>query len=189
MSTWLTLNEYLDASGVSRRNFFYKRASIQSKKINGILKFSADSLTDEQRAKLEESRKQSETAMSASASFNDAYLIRQVIHDAMAQSGKSRAQLADEMSYLLGSVVTERRLNGFAAESREDLLFPAQYARAMAEVTGDNRILTCLVEKAGFRVITDAEGLVLDLGRQVLEKERAEVEIASLKQQLQEGTR
>ena len=116
--------------------------------------------------------------------FDDAYLIRQVITKAMAQSGKSRAQLADEMSCLLGSVVTERRLNGFAAESREDLLFPAQFARAMAEVTGDTRILTCLVEKAGFAVITAEEKLILELGRQVLAQQNSEAGIARLKQEL-----
>jgi hypothetical protein len=120
-----------------------------------------------------------------SGSFNDAYLVRQVITEAMHRSGKSRAQLADEMSYLLGTVVTERRLNGFAAESREDLLFPAQFARAMAEVTGDTRILTCHVEKAGFAVITAEEKLILELGRQVLAKESAEAGIAKLKQELQ----
>jgi hypothetical protein len=107
----------------------------------------------------------------------------------MRSSGKSRAQLADEMSYLLGTLVTERALNAYAAESREDHKFPAQYARALAEVTGDNRVLTCHVEKAGLVVITVEEKLILELGRQVLAKERAEVEIADLKQQLQEGSR
>ena len=121
-----------------------------------------------------------------SGSFNDAYMIRQAISEAMHNSGKSRAQLADEMSYLLGSVVTERMLNGFAAESREDLRFPAQFDRALAEVTGDTRILTCRVEKAGLVVITPEEKLILELGRQMLAKERAEADIARLKQALQE---
>jgi hypothetical protein len=124
-----------------------------------------------------------------SGSFNDQYMVREVIAAAMKSSGKSRAQLADEISFLVGTVVTERQLNAFAAESREDCKFPVQYARALAEVTGCTRVLTCFIEKAGLVVITPAEKLILELGRQVLEKERAEAEIANLKQQLQEGSR
>jgi len=55
MSTWLTLAEYLAAAEICRATFFNRRSKgeIESKKIGGILKFSADSLTPEQRAKLD----------------------------------------------------------------------------------------------------------------------------------------
>jgi hypothetical protein len=123
-----------------------------------------------------------------SGSFNDQYLVREVITAAMKRSGKSRAQLADEMSFLVGTVVTERMLNAFAAESREDCKFPLQYARALAEVTGDIRVLICFVEKAGLLVITEEEGKLLELGRQILAEKKAQAEIARLKSEIDGGT-
>lgn len=119
-----------------------------------------------------------------SGSYNDAYLIREVITAAMKNSGKSRAQLADEMSYLVGTVVTERMLSAYAAESREDHKFPAQFARALAEATGDVRVLTWSVEKAGLHVITEAEHKLLELGRQVVTQENAQAEIERLKSEI-----
>ena len=53
MTTWLTLAEYLQASGLSRRTFYRRRSSIPSKQVDGVIKFSAASLTPEQRAKLD----------------------------------------------------------------------------------------------------------------------------------------
>lgn len=64
MNLWLTSAEYLSASGISRATFFRNRESIESKLVDGVTKYSAASLTAEQRAKLGGGRlaKQGETA-------------------------------------------------------------------------------------------------------------------------------
>jgi hypothetical protein len=122
-----------------------------------------------------------------SGSFNDQYLVREVIIAAMKNSGKSRAQIADELSFLLSTSVTERMLSAYAAESRDDHKFPMQFARALAEVTGDIRVLTCPVEKAGLHVIDEEEKKLLELGRQVVLQAKAQAEIARLKSEIDGG--
>ena len=49
-------------------------------------------------------------------SLNDCHVIRALLVEAIKKSGKSRAAIADEMSYLVGREITERQLNGFTAE-------------------------------------------------------------------------
>lgn len=80
-------------------------------------------------------------------------------------------------------------LGAYAAESRDDHKFPLQYARALAEVTGDSRVLTCHVEKAGFHVITREEKKLLELGRQVVLRKNAEAEIERLEREIDGRTR
>lgn len=116
-------------------------------------------------------------------------MVREVIIAAMKNCCKSRAQIADELSYLLSTSVTERMLGAYAAESRDDHKFPLQYARALAEVTGDSRVLTCHVEKAGFHVITREEKKLLELGRQVVLRKNAEAEIERLEREIDGRTR
>lgn len=53
MTLWLSIDEYIAAADISRRTFFRRRESIPSKQVDGILKFSAASLTDDQRVKLD----------------------------------------------------------------------------------------------------------------------------------------
>lgn len=70
MTHWITCSEYLSASGYSRATFFRKRASIESKLIDGITKYSAASLTPEQPSQLEGGlAKQRETAATGSAAL------------------------------------------------------------------------------------------------------------------------
>lgn len=64
MTHWLSIDEYIAAADISRRTFFRRRASISSKQVDGVLKFSAASLTDEQRAKLD-GQQISETSVAA----------------------------------------------------------------------------------------------------------------------------
>ena len=77
-------------------------------------------------------------------SMNDAALVRQVLTESMRLSNKSRAQIADEMTYLCGRPITERMLNAFTAESREDHRFPSELERAFCKATGADRLLKVL---------------------------------------------
>lgn len=105
----------------------------------------------------------------------------------MKRCGKSRAQIADEISFLVGTEVTERRLNNFSADSREDYLWPASLDRAFALVTGDDRILKCRIEAAGYKVISGAELHLLELGRQYLQRKRSEAEMVEIERRLKES--
>jgi putative transposase len=94
MTAWLTLSEYLEATGISRRTFFRKRNTIEAKTIDGTTKFSAASLTQEQRAKLEGGlAKQGETAVSATLTplFGNAESTLQASRIALSPEGERQA--------------------------------------------------------------------------------------------------
>jgi hypothetical protein len=116
--------------------------------------------------------------------MNDAALIRSIVADAIRKSSKSRAQIAEEMTYLVGREITERMLNGFTADSRDDYRWPAELDRAFCEATGDDRLLRCRVELAGYRVISQQEAEILELGRQYLMRQRAADNLAALEKRL-----
>jgi len=118
-------------------------------------------------------------------SLNDSHVIRAVLTEVIRACGKSRAQIADEMSYLVGREVTERMLNGFTAESKEDYRWPAELDRAFCAVTGDTRLLTCRVELHGMHVIDSDEMDLLELGRAFLQRTQAEEKIERLQKRLQ----
>ncbi|WP_148210158.1 hypothetical protein [Candidatus Korobacter versatilis] len=113
-------------------------------------------------------------------SMDDASLVRGILVDAIRKCGKSRPQIADELTELVGRKITERQLNGFTAESREDFRWPSELDRAFCFVTGDDRLLRTRAELAGFRVITVAEYDLLELGRQYLIRKRADAVVSRL---------
>lgn len=119
--------------------------------------------------------------------LNDALVIRGVLTDSIKHCAKSRAQIAEEMTYLVGREVTERMLNAYTAESKEDHRWPSELTRAFCAVTGDNRLLRCVVERAGLYVISDEDAALLELGRQYFQKLRATESIASIEQRLRIG--
>ena len=88
------------------------------------------------------------------------------------------------MEFLLARTFTEKMLNAFTAESRDDRRWPAEFDRAFCKATGDNTLLACRAEMAGLHVITDEEMLLLDLGRQHLLRSQAEEKIALLQKRL-----
>ena len=112
-------------------------------------------------------------------------MVRSVITEAMRNCGLSRAQIADEMSRLTGITVTERQLNNFSADSREEYRFPSELERAFCAATGDNRLMTCKAELAGLHIITNKERDLMELGRKYLMRQRSEAAIADLEHRLQ----
>jgi hypothetical protein len=117
-------------------------------------------------------------------SMNDSSEVRAALVDAIRKSGKSRAQLADEMTRLTGTEVTVRRINAFTAESREDYRFPSELTRAFCMATGDFSLLYILAELAGLHVVTAEEMELLELGRQFLKRKSAEERINLLEAKL-----
>lgn len=132
--------------------------------------------TETSRLKNYEVRPQShlpEYAEVIAGSVSDAALVRALAVEAIRRSGKSRAQIADDMTYLTGVEVTERQLNGYTAESREDWRFPLELERAFCHATGDYSLMVARIELAGFTVIAGEDIAALDLGRKYLARKRA----------------
>jgi len=117
-------------------------------------------------------------------SLNDAAIVRGVLVDSIRRCGKSREQIADAMSFYAGTEITVRRLNGFTAESADDYRFPAELDRAFCAATDDSRLLFCRVELAGYKVISESEAELLDLGREYLRQKRAAENVALLEKRL-----
>lgn len=96
----------------------------------------------------------------------------------------SRAQIAERMSLLTGTEVTERMLNAFAAESREDHRFPCELERAFCAATGDTRLMVCRAKLAGLNAVSGEDLELLELGREYLRQKRAAENIAGLEAKL-----
>lgn len=120
----------------------------------------------------------------APGSLNDSALVRGVLIQSIRKCGKSRAQLAKEITFLSGREITEISLNKFTAESRTDYRWPAELDRAFCRATGDDTLLRCRAELAGFHVINSAEAELLDLGREYLRQKRAAENVAMIEKHL-----
>lgn len=116
--------------------------------------------------------------------LNDAGVVRAALIEAIRKCGKSREELADQMSSLTGTEVTVRRINAFTAESREDYRFPSELARAFCLATGDFSLLRRQAELAGFHLVTETEYELLRLGREYLRQKRASSQVEMLEKRL-----
>jgi hypothetical protein len=117
-------------------------------------------------------------------SLNDDTLVRGIVTESIKRCQKSREQVADEMQRLLGVTVTARMITSFTSESKELHRWPGAWDRAFCIATGDFRLLRCRAEAAGFKVITEIEAELLELGRQYLRRKRADEEAAMLEKRL-----
>jgi hypothetical protein len=113
-------------------------------------------------------------------SMNDEGLVRAIVTGCIRKSSKSRGQISEEMSRLTGSTVTVRMLNSYTSEAAEQHRWPSQYTRAFCYVVEDWSLLRCIVERAGFHMITQAESDLLALGREFLRQKRAGEKMASI---------
>lgn len=116
--------------------------------------------------------------------FDDSAVVRGVLVQAIRKCGKSRAQLAEEISFLSGREMSEISLNKITAESRTDYRWPAELDRAFCHATGDDTLLRCRVELAGYKVIRSAEIDLLNLGRELLREKRAAAKAELLERRL-----
>lgn len=119
-------------------------------------------------------------AAPAPGSMNDDGTIRAIIADCIRQCTKSREQIADEMSHLVGEKITVRMLNSYTSEAAEQHRWPSQFTRAFCLVVQDWSLLRCIVERAGFYLIDEVEADLLELGRQTAARKAADEAIANL---------
>lgn len=116
--------------------------------------------------------------------LNDDLMVRNIITAAIKRCGKSREEIAEQLSMLLGVSVTARMIGSFTAESKELHRWPGAWDRAFCRATGDDTLLRCRAEAAGFKVISGAEIELLELGRSYLKQKRASQALASIEQNL-----
>lgn len=117
-------------------------------------------------------------------SFNDEAVVRGLVTEVIRGSQKSREQIAEEMSVLLGERVTARMLNSYTSEAAEKHRWPAHFTRAFCFTTSDWRLLRCIAERAGFHLIDDNDAELLELGRQYLVRKNADEQIATFERRL-----
>ena len=117
---------------------------------------------------------------------NDDAMVRRTISQAIRDCSKSREQIADEMTEILGVRVTVSMLNDFTASAKRLCRWPAAWDRAFCAVTGDHELLICRVRAAGFTVIGPVERDLLELGREYLRRKRADAATSELEHRLRE---
>lgn len=116
--------------------------------------------------------------------FNDDAMIRSVITRSIRACDKSRDQIADEMTAMLGVPVTASMLNNFSAEAKQQHRWPAAWDRAFCQAVGDDTLLVCRVQAAGLIVISQADLDLLELGREYLRQKRARERAEELEHRL-----
>jgi hypothetical protein len=111
--------------------------------------------------------------------FNDDSVVRAILGDAIQNSSKSREQIADEMTGLIGKKISVRMLNDWTAESKENR-WPLCYTRALCAVMNDYRLLKYLADNSGLILITPEDAELLELGRQYILRKQADRRFAEL---------
>jgi len=120
----------------------------------------------------------------APGSLNDRNIVRAIVTESIRNSEKSREQIAEELTVLLGERVTVRMLNSYTSEAAEMHRWPLQYARAFCFAVSDWTLLRAIAERSGFQMITKSEGELLTLGREYLKQKRSAEQIALLEKRL-----
>jgi hypothetical protein len=117
-------------------------------------------------------------------SMNDDQVIRSIVTAAIKSCKRSRAQIAEQMSYLVGDKVTERMLSSWTSEAMERHRFPLHFSRAFCRATGNWRLVQCVAEMSGFTVIGQEEVEILELGRSYLDRKAAEENMSALERSI-----
>jgi hypothetical protein len=73
--------------------------------------------------------------------------LRQLLTQAIKQSGKKRPEIASEMSLLVGVKVTQHMLYDFTAQKKPSARFPACFVKAFCSVVGSSSIQTLLYDE------------------------------------------
>jgi hypothetical protein len=112
-------------------------------------------------------------------SCDDDAVARAILSDAIKQSAHSRDQIADRMSFLLGSRITVSMLNNFTSESKDRHRWPFAWTRAFCIAADDRRLIQHLAEQSGFILLPSEDADVVRLGELVIEQKKNHAEIDS----------
>lgn len=105
--------------------------------------------------------------------------LARAISEALKASGRSRAEIAAEMSDYLGDTVTEQMLHQYAAPSNERHTIPAHRLLALYSVTGDARLINAVLAGSGLIAVADKYEVLIrrELAKEA--RERLDREIAA----------
>jgi hypothetical protein len=95
---------------------------------------------------------------------------RALLRSASKGSGKSRSQIAEEMSKTLDRRITRSMIDDFTAESKSPVRFPAAWVPTWCCVVGDDRLQRSLLDRRLRNL--------LELGEHTIEANRLRGEIA-----------
>lgn len=112
--------------------------------------------------------------------------LRHVLTEAINQSGKTRYDIAAEMSRLLGIEVTKSQLDAWTAESRAMWRFPFEYAAAFEAATSCYSLVELLTRKRGCKAYWGRDAVMLELGRLERDEQELKVKKNKLKKMLGE---
>lgn len=107
--------------------------------------------------------------------------VKEIISEAIKNSGLKRYDIAGQMSEHLGVEITESMLNSYTAESKEGHRMPAEYFPIFCKIVQDYTVLEVLVASAGGRMVKSSEIYLLEMGR----LQQAEKTIRQKQSQLQ----
>lgn len=65
---------------------------------------------------------------------------RRLVTETIRRCPKKRAQVADELTMILGSRVTAHMLNSFTSDAKRAFRFPGFFIRPFCEITGDDAL-------------------------------------------------
>lgn len=91
--------------------------------------------------------------------------IARVLAHAMGQCGKSRSEIADEMSAWLGQRVTENMLDCYASPARRDHRITLERFIALIDVTGCYDLLAFVCDFSGFVAVPEAYSEIIEIWR------------------------
>ncbi|MFN8702907.1 MAG: hypothetical protein ACK5XB_07265 [Rhodospirillales bacterium] len=124
-------------------------------------------------------------------SFNWDAELRAALSEAVAQSGKSRADIAQEMERALGCdphyPISVSTLDAWTAPSRTDWRFPLLYLPAFIEATGATWLLARVAAKSGHQVVTGEAAIGAELGAVMAQQEELREKERELRKRLRRG--
>ena len=113
--------------------------------------------------------------------------LARAISTTLTECGPSRAEIAAEMTKLLGATITENVLNRAAAESAEEHLLNPERLWALCTVTGDFRPISVLLDGSD-KVLIDRRWLgAVREAIATAEKERLDVVIKAARREWRRG--
>lgn len=99
--------------------------------------------------------------------------VRRLLSDAIRSSGRTAAQIASQMTELIGTQVSEHMLHAWCAPSRDAWRFPLEYLPAFEAAAETHAITAWLADVRGGRLYLGRDALRAELGR--LEAQRDEL--------------
>ncbi|OCP17400.1 MULTISPECIES: hypothetical protein [unclassified Ensifer] len=91
--------------------------------------------------------------------------IARVLSVAMQKSGKTRTEIADEMTEYLGQRVTENMLDGYASPARKDHKITVERFIALLDATECYDLLAFICKQAGFVAVPERYADIIEIWR------------------------